>query len=56
MNKDKFFKKPSGSIIKVMPNHDLKSLQERFVECDANGNAIKKEKKASKPKAKKAGK
>ena len=47
----KFSKKPNGMVYKVMPNHDLESLKARFEECDANGNAIKKEK--AKPKAKK---
>ena len=49
-----FFKKPNGVVFKVMPSHDIESLKARFEECDANGNAIKKEK----PKAmkKKAGK
>ena len=38
----KFFKKPSGTIFEVMPNHDLKSLKDRFVECDKDGKEIKK--------------
>ena len=49
----KFFKKPNGMVYKVMPNHDVKSLKARFEECDANGDAIKKEKPKVKPKAKK---
>ena len=50
-----YFKKPNGVIIEADSNHDLKSLKERFTECDANGNEIKKEKpkKASKKKEKK---
>ena len=48
-----FFKKANGIIFKVMPNHDIESLKARFVECDAEGNEIKKEKPKAKPKAKK---
>ena len=39
---EQYFKKPSGVVIKVMPNHDIESLKARFEECDANGAAIKK--------------
>ena len=48
-----YFKKSNGTIIKANSNHDINSLKERFVECDANGNELKKEtpKKASKKKA-----
>ena len=49
----KFFKKPNGMVYKVMSNHDIESLKARFEECDANGNAIKKDKPKAKPKAKK---
>ena len=49
----KYFKKPSGIIIEVTENHDLASLKDRFEECDANGNAIKK---ATKKAAKKGDK
>ena len=51
----KYFRKPNGIVIEVMPNHDLKSLEDRFVECDAKGKDIKKEKPKpkAKPKAKK---
>ena len=47
-----YFKKPNGVIIEADSNHDLKSLEERFTICDADGNEIKKEKpkKASKKK------
>ena len=47
-----YFKKPNGVIIEADSNHDLKSLKERFTECDADGNEIKAEKpkKASKKK------
>ncbi|QDP67941.1 MAG: hypothetical protein Tp1122DCM00d2C27307611_31 [Prokaryotic dsDNA virus sp.] len=38
----KYFKKPNGVIIEANSNHDINSLKERFVECDANGNKIKK--------------
>ena len=37
-----YFKKPSGIIIEATENHDLASLKDRFEECDADGNAIKK--------------
>ena len=49
----RFFKKANGVIIPVVSNHDIDSLKLRFEECDANGNAIKKEKPKAKPKAKK---
>tara|TARA_R110002096_G_scaffold344053_1_gene536961 strand:- start:267 stop:428 length:162 start_codon:yes stop_codon:yes gene_type:complete len=39
-----YFKKASGVIIKVAPNHDLNSLKQRFIECDVDGNELKKEK------------
>lgn len=38
----KYFKKPSGVIIEATDNHNLKSLKDRFEECDVNGNAVKK--------------
>ena len=48
----KYYKKADGSIIEVNSNHDINSLNDRFTECDANGNELKKEapKKASKKK------
>mgnify|MGYP003154136738 CR=1 FL=1 len=49
---DRFFKKANGSVIKATPNHDIKSLGDRFEECDENGGAIKKEKPKAKPKKK----
>tara|TARA_R100001594_G_scaffold36158_2_gene65730 strand:+ start:659 stop:844 length:186 start_codon:yes stop_codon:yes gene_type:complete len=49
---DQFFKKPNGVIIKVIPTHDIDSLKDRFIECDAKGNEIKKEKPKAKPKKK----
>ena len=48
-----YFKKPNGIIIEATENHDLASLKDRFEECDANGNAIKK---ATKKAAKKGDK
>ena len=48
---DKYFKKPSGTIIKAGDNHDLKSLKDRFQECDAQGNIIKKVVKKTEKKA-----
>ena len=52
---EQYFKKADGTIIKVSPNHDINSLKDRFTECDANGNELKKEK-PKKPSKKKAGK
>ena len=47
----KYFKKSNGVVIEVTDNHDLKSLKDRFEECDANGKALKaKTKKPSKKK------
>ena len=47
---ERYFKKPNGVIIEVGANHDIASLESRFVEVDANGNEMKKE--APKPKKK----
>ena len=47
----KYFKKPNGVIIEANSNHDINSLKERFVECDAKGNPIKKDKPKAKKKA-----
>ena len=47
---DRYFLKPSGIIIKSTPNHDIKSLEDRFVECDKDGKEIKKVVKKSKKK------
>lgn len=52
----RFFKKASGLIIEANLNHDIKSLENRFEECDSNGNKIKKEVKKVAKKAKKDGK
>ena len=48
-----YFKKPNGAIIEVIPEHDLASLKDRFVECDAGGKEIKKTVKKETKKAKK---
>ena len=48
-----YFKKPNGAIIEVTPEHDLASLKDRFVACDAGGKEIKKTVKKEKKKAKK---
>ena len=51
---ERYFKKPNGTLIALQSHHDLDSLKSRFVECDANGKELKKEKpkpKASKKKA-----
>tara|TARA_Y100000004_G_scaffold35395_1_gene37891 strand:- start:391 stop:558 length:168 start_codon:yes stop_codon:yes gene_type:complete len=49
---ERFFKKPNGVVIQVIPSHDIKSLEERFVECDKNGKELKKVAKKAKKKAK----
>ena len=38
----RYFKKPTGIIIIDQSQHDIKSLEDRFEECDVDGNAIKK--------------
>jgi len=44
---NKYFKKPNGAIIEYDENnHDIKSLEDRFQECKADGSKPK-------PKAKK---
>lgn len=40
---ERFFKKASGIIFEANSNHDIKSLEDRFEECDENGGKIKKE-------------
>ncbi len=50
---DRYFKKPSGVIIKLVPNHDVKSLEDRFEECDVNGKALPKKETKKTSKAKK---
>ena len=37
---ERYFKKSTGVIIKVQPSHDIKSLEDRFEECDVNGKAV----------------
>ena len=49
---ERFFKKPNGVVIQVIPTHDIKSLEERFVECDKDGKELKKVAKKAKKKAK----
>ena len=49
---DKYFLKPNGVVIQVLPTHDIKSLEERFVECDKDGKELKKVVKKAKKKAK----
>ena len=44
----RFFKKATGVVFKAMPNHDIKSLEDRFTEVDKYGKELKKEKKAKK--------
>jgi hypothetical protein len=52
----RFFKKGNGTIIEANANHDIKSLEDRFEECDENGGEIKKVVKKVAKKAKKEGK
>ena len=52
----RFFKKASGMIFEANANHDIKSLEDRFEECDENGVEVKKEVKKVAKKAKKEGK
>ena len=49
----RFFKKGNGTIIIANSNHDIKSLEDRFEECDENGGEIKKVVKKVAKKAKK---
>ena len=53
---ERFFKKASGSIFEANANHDIQSLEDRFTECDENGQEIKKVVKKEVKKAKKEGK
>ena len=41
----KYFKKSSGVVFEATENHDLASLNDRFVECDEKGKEIKKKEK-----------
>ncbi len=49
-NMERYFKKPTGVIVKVLPNHDIQSLKDRFIECDSNGSELKKVAKKTKKK------
>ena len=49
---DRYFKKASGDVFKVLPQHNIKSLEDRFTECDADGKELKKEKPKVKAKSK----
>ena len=54
---NKYFLKPNGIVIPVQPNHDIKSLEDRFVECDVDGKVVQKVvKKVVKKSKKKEGK
>ena len=53
---DRFFKKPNGVVIKAASNHDIKSLEDRFEECGANGKALPKKEVKKKINKKKGGK
>ena len=37
---DRYFKRPNGNVIMATPNLDLKSLEDRFEECDENGKKL----------------
>ena len=39
----RYFEKPNGVIIKAGTQHDIKSLESRFVEVDVDGKELKKE-------------
>jgi len=53
---ERYFKKANGTVIHAEPHHDIKSLEERFTECGAKGEELKKEKpKAEKKSSKKKG-
>jgi hypothetical protein len=49
---EKYFKKPNGVIVKMHKYHNEDNLKARFIECDAEGNEIKKEKPKAKAKPK----
>tara|TARA_Y100001951_G_scaffold17720_1_gene13046 strand:- start:129 stop:284 length:156 start_codon:yes stop_codon:yes gene_type:complete len=47
----KYFKKPSGYVVEYdEKNHDLKSLENRFEECNADGSKIESKSKSKKEK------
>ena len=33
---DRYFKRPNGDVVLATPNLDIKSLEDRFEECDQN--------------------
>ena len=39
---DRFFKRPNGDVVMATPNLDIKSLEDRFVECYNNGKKLAK--------------
>ena len=39
---DRYFKRPNGDVILATPNLNIKSLEDRFEECDAKGKILKK--------------
>ena len=39
---DRYFKRPNGDVILATPNLNIKSLEDRFVECDKNGKKLAK--------------
>ena len=45
---DRYFKRPNGDVVLATPNLDIKSLEDRFEECDKEGNPKKKAKKKGK--------
>ena len=49
---ERYFKKPNGIIVQMHKYHNEDDLKARFIECDAKGNEIKKEKPKAKAKAK----
>ena len=51
---ERYFKKPTGKIIKYdFRTHNIESLDERFTECDKDGNKIEKVVKKETKKSKK---
>ena len=39
---DRYFKRPNGDVVLATPNLDIKSLEDRFEECDKDGKKLKK--------------
>ena len=39
---DRYFKRPNGDVILATPNLNIKSLEDRFEECDKDGKKLKK--------------